>query len=357
LTESLYSQGFRNISVRYDTSNRVLITASSDQLRPIGRAAGRVARTALLHAPLEARGIEVTLLDGTTRQARYEFFNTDALRRYFEGRAGLDELKANTKIEWINPAAHVRNPFERFDDLSPEAKPQVLTALVPDTFSVSRVANDYVGAAEAATKTDWLRGAAIGAGLVLSASVFDRRLNRYAEDHANSSWLTNGVRLGDAIPWIALAGAGLAAIDGSDPRRSRTGYAALEAGAAGFALATGLKYVAGRARPNAGLGARAFNPGSSEDSLHSLPSRHTVVAWAVATPFALEYDMPWLYAIAGLTNAARVGSREHWLSDTVASSLIGYGLGRIFWTSAREQSKREPKLYFDGTGLGMLWDW
>ena len=111
------------------------------------------------------------------------------------------------------------------------------------------------------------------------------------------------------------------------PRRSRTGYSAVEAGATAFAVATGLKYVVGRARPTTGLGKKEFNWLTRDDAYASFPSRHTMAAWAIATPFALEYDMPWLYGVAALTNLSRIGSREHWVSDTVASSLIGYGIG------------------------------
>jgi membrane-associated phospholipid phosphatase len=80
-----------------------------------------------------------------------------------------------------------------------------------------------------------------------------------------------------------------------------------------------------------------------------------VLGWAVATPFALEYNAPWLYGIAGLTNLARVGSREHWVSDTVASSLIGYGLGRIFWQSSRHPEKGEPRVMLQPGGVGLAW--
>ncbi|MBI2318382.1 MAG: phosphatase PAP2 family protein, partial [Betaproteobacteria bacterium] len=84
-----------------------------------------------------------------------------------------------------------------------------------------------------------------------------------------------------------------------------------------------------------GEGSREFKPFTSTSGFDAFPSRHAAVAWAVATPFALEYHAPWLYGIAAVTNLARVGSREHWFSDTVAGSLIGYGIGRIFWESAR----------------------
>jgi len=357
VASSLYAQNFRSIKVSYDPTQRVLVTASTDSLRPIGRAAGRAARTALLQAPLEARGIEVTLVAGVTPQARYEFFELDRLRRYFDGEIGIAELKPFVKVEWLSPAAPVRDPFEKLDDLDPVAKPSVLATLVPDTLSAGRIANDFIGAGIAATKTDWLGAAAVGAGAVLSASLFDDRAHRYAQDHAASRWVINGVRVGNAIPWLGFAAAGALALDGSDPRRSRTGYSAVEAGATAYAVATGLKYVVGRARPASGLGKKEFNWLTRDDTYASFPSRHTTVAWALATPFALEYDMPWLYGVAALTNLSRIGSREHWVSDTVASSLIGYGLGRLFWQSGRDQEKGEPHVYFDGSSLGLKWGW
>jgi membrane-associated phospholipid phosphatase len=357
LVEALYAQGFRNIKVDYDTTHRILISASNEELRPVSRAAGRAARTALLQAPIEARGIDVTIAHGGSPQARYEFFELDALRRYFDGEIKAAALEPYVKIDWFNPAARTRNPLERLDDTDPTPNPKVLSAVVPDTLSASRVVNDFAGAAVATTQVDWLRGAALGAAAVLSSAALDKRATRFSENHAASRWMTNGIRVGDAIPWLAMGAAGLAAVDGSDPRRSRTGYAALEAGAAGFGLATGLKYAFGRARPSTGMSNTSFEWGSKSDSFHSFPSRHSVVAWSVATPFALEYDMPWLYGAAALTNLARVGSREHWMSDTVASSLIGYGLGRMFWQSSRAQGKGEPYVFFDGTGLSMLWDW
>lgn len=357
LVSALYKQNFRNIKVDYDPTQRVLITASNDQLHPISRAVGRVARTAVLQAPVEARGISITFMDGATQQVRYEFFDLNRLRGYFDGRVDAADLKDYVKVEWLNPAARERDPFARLNDLDPDARPRVLAALVPDTVSVSRVANDVVSAADTATKVDWLGAGAVGAGLVLASSLLDNRAFRFAQDHAAARWSTQGIKIGNAIPWVGFAAAGALALDGSDPRRSRTGFAAVESGATAFFVASGLKYAVGRARPTTGQGKKEFNWLTSDDAYGSFPSRHTAVAWALATPFALEYDMPWLYGVAALTNLSRVGSRQHWLSDTVASSAIGYGLGRLFWQSGRDQGKGEPKVFFDGSGLGMLWGW
>jgi membrane-associated phospholipid phosphatase len=357
LTEALYGQDFRNIDVRYDTSHRLLISLKHDGLRPISRAVGRTARTALRLAPLEAREIVITYGDGANPDVRYEFFDLQKLEQYFRGDLSAEDLRKTVKVEWLNPAARERDPLLRLADVDPESRPRVLTALVPDTLSASRIANDYVAAAETATKVNWLKLGAVGTSLILSASALDKRAHRFADNHASSRWLDHGVKATNAIPWLGFAAAGALALDGSDPKRSRTAYAAVEAGATALAVSTGLKYAIGRARPSIGLGPREFQWGASDDRYQSFPSRHTSVAWALATPFALEYDMPWLYGVAALTNLGRTGSREHWLSDTVASSLIGYAIGRVFWQSARDQAKGEPRLVFDGSTLGMLWDW
>jgi membrane-associated phospholipid phosphatase len=159
------------------------------------------------------------------------------------------------------------------------------------------------------------------------------------------------------LPFIGMAAAGLAAVDGSDPVRSRTGWSSVEAGVTGAAMATGLKYLFGRARPRTGVGNKQFNWLTTDDAYGSFPSVHTTLAWAVATPFALEYDMPWLYGVAAVTNFARIGSRQHWASDTLVSSLLGYGIGRMFWQSSRDQAKGDPQLFFDGSSVGLKWAW
>jgi membrane-associated phospholipid phosphatase len=191
---------------------------------------------------------------------------------------------------------------------------------------------------------------------VLLSTTLDDRIDRFAKDHAGSRWLKDLTRAGDAVPWIALAGSALAAYDGSDPARSRVGYAAAEAGVTAFLVSTGVKYGVGRARPTAELGKSSFQHFSSDDSYQSFPSRHAAVAWAAATPFALEYNAPWLYGVAALTNLGRAGSREHWFSDTVGGSLIGYGLGRIFWESSRA-GKNGPRVMLQPKGVVVASEW
>jgi membrane-associated phospholipid phosphatase len=352
---ALYEQHFRNIRVEYDTSHRLTVTLSNDRIHPISRAVGRAARTALRFAPAETREIRITYAERIHPVVTYEFFDLARLDRYFSGAVSQPELAAYVDVEYLDPAAREKNPLARLGEPGADAEPPVLAALAPGTRAVGRVADDFRDAARTAADVNWLRAGALGASIVVGSAALDDRAFQFANDHASSRWMKDGVRLGNAIPWLGLAGSALVALDGSDPVRSRTGYAAAEAGVAALVVATGLKYAVGRARPESGLGKRNFEAFSSDDRHNSFPSRHTAVAWAVATPFALEYNAPWLYGVAALTNLSRIGSREHWVSDTVAGSLIGYGLGRIFRQSSRSPRPGEPQVMLDATGIKVGW--
>jgi membrane-associated phospholipid phosphatase len=166
------------------------------------------------------------------------------------------------------------------------------------------------------------------------------------------------VKLGDALPVIALGTSALFAFDDTRPGLQNTGIAALEAGAAAVLLAEGLKYSTGRARPDTGLGHREFETFTSDDRFHAFPSRSTTAMWAAVTPYAKEYGMPWLYGVAALTNIGRTGSREHWVSDTVGGSVLGYVLGDLAWQSRRESRKAKgaPTLAIGPGQLQLAWE-
>jgi membrane-associated phospholipid phosphatase len=128
--------------------------------------------------------------------------------------------------------------------------------------------------------------------------------------------------------------AGLAFLaNDQDSRLGTTSYSALAAGSVGAMSALGLKYTVGRARPIADQGAASFTPVSANNGNTSWPSMHTTVMWAAVTPYAKAYDAPWLYGVAAVTNVARVAGRNHWFSDTVAGSLLGYAIGDFMWES------------------------
>jgi len=358
LVEALYRQQFRNIRVAYDGSHRLTLALSNDSIHPISRAVGRAARTALGLGPLDMREIHITFAERADPVVTYDFLDLARLDRYFNGGINAAQLADSVAIDYLNPSAREQDPLARLDDVDTKAEEKrVADLLLPDSRPVGRVMSDLSGAARTAADTNWLRMGVFGTGLVLASSALDRRGAQFAQDHAQNRWLKGMNKIGNnALPWLAIGGAAAAALDGSDPVRSRTGYAAIEAGGTAFLAVEGLKSVFGRARPGTELGNHAFKPFSMTAGYDSMPSGHTIIMWAVATPFAEEYDAPWLYGVAAVTNLARVGSRQHWVSDTVAGSVLGYAIGRVFWESSRAPKKGEPRVLIHPSGINMAWD-
>lgn len=193
----------------------------------------------------------------------------------------------------------------------------------------------------------------LGAGAIAVAGLFDARLDRAVQRNIDSQAVHGLDALGKWLPVVAIGTAGLGALSEQDKRMSNTGIAALEAGATGLIVNEAFKYAVGRARPEDGLGTTDFDPFKRSNA--SFPSNHTTVMWATVTPFAKEYDAPWLYGVAALVNAGRVTSREHWLSDTVASSLLGYAIGDFFWQERRAPSKG-PKVLVGPNSVSLKWE-
>ena len=358
LRNDLIRQNFTNVSVRYDAAtSRLIVSLSNERVRPFSRAIGRAARTALGLSPAETKSIRIEFRDGASPLANYEFFDLQSLERYFRGELAESALAGITSVEVVDPAFRTENAFALFGDLGVEIEEiRLVDGMKMAANIASRVTDDVTEAARAVVGSDWLKLGAIGTGLTLVSTIVDKRADRFALDHSSNRGLKFVNTIGNAYPWLAIAGAGMAALDSSDPRRSKTGYAATEAGGVAFLAVTGVKYVAGRARPEAGLGSKDFTPFKISNSHDSFPSGHTIVAWAVTTPFAAEYDAPWLYAAPAITNLARVGSRKHWVSDTVAGSLLGYGIGRYFWESSRKPAKGEPRVMLQPSGVSLAWE-
>jgi membrane-associated phospholipid phosphatase len=250
---------------------------------------------------------------------------------------------------------HTRDGLVRFGDRDDDFDLPMLGA---DRRWPDFVGDDLFGTARAAGEIDWLRSTALAVGGTLGSTTLDNRAFRYADEHRDKSWMKNFVDFGDALPYAAIGLSAILAFDESRPRLSDAGVAALEAGGLALIASTGLKYAVGRARPTTGAGKSEFEPFTSDDAFHSFPSRHTSVMWAAMTPYAKEFDMPWLYGVAALTNLARTGSREHWFSDTVAGSFLGYALGHLAWEGRREarRGKNVPAVAVGPGSVTLAWD-
>ena len=92
-----------------------------------------------------------------------------------------------------------------------------------------------------------------------------------------------------------------------------------------------LQYGLGRSRPSSGDGAFKYNFFEWSNEFQSLPSGHATVAFAISTVLAKQIDRVWasvpLYAFAGLTALSMTWGNEHWPSDVLIGSALGYLAG------------------------------
>lgn len=367
LEEALYRQQFRDISIAVDADSRLSVRLSNEHIRPISRAVGRAVRAALLNAPQEIKSIRITFMDRTALRpvdpepvVEYEFNNLERLERYLEGSLSEYGIVRSVKVNYLDPDVRQDNPLALLADKSPvRDDASLLDVAAPVVQPAFRIKDDLVSGYYRAMDSDWTRPVLLGGGILLASSLLDKPVDRYVQGLAQNNGLKTFNGIGNTlVPLVTAAGAAMAVLNSDDPRLSRAGYSSIEAGGTALALSLGTKFAVGRARPLAGQGAGSLHPfaGSSKAKTDSFPSGHSMIVWAMVTPFAEAYDEPWLYGVAGLTNLARVGSRNHWVSDTVAGSLLGYGIGKILWESSRNSSGRYPSIGVNGRELTLNWN-
>jgi hypothetical protein len=184
------------------------------------------------------------------------------------------------------------------------------------------------------TLPQWANGTLLGAGAILGGALLDKPVDRFMEKHAGSRVARAWDNVGKGMP-VLLAGAAAGAVAFGDARMQNMGLISLEsiAGAAAVSMAT--KRIVGRARPSEGLGPWSR---TADRSNASFPSNHSTVAFAAVTPFAQEYDAPWLYGLAAASSMGRTAGRQHWVSDVVAGGVLGYAMGSWLWQAQRSNT-------------------
>jgi membrane-associated phospholipid phosphatase len=109
-----------------------------------------------------------------------------------------------------------------------------------------------------------------------------------------------------------------------------TGVLSAEALANTATVYVGLQLITGRERPIEGSGNGRFWHNNALSS--SFPSGHALFTWSMASVIAHEYPRPWVkwlvYGTATAVSATRFTGREHFPSDVVVGSVVGYLIGR-----------------------------
>jgi len=148
---------------------------------------------------------------------------------------------------------------------------------------------------------------------------------------------TNHVDLSRNISNVGLYGTSAAAgvlwlsgLATHNEHTRETGALSAEAFANAVPFYAGLQLITGRERPIEGSGNGRFWRNNALNS--SFPSAHALFTWSMASVIAHEYPRPWVkwlaYGTATAVSVTRFTGREHFPSDVVVGSVVGYLIGR-----------------------------
>lgn len=201
------------------------------------------------------------------------------------------------------------------------------------------------------TLPQWAKGSLLAGGAVLAGAALDKPVDRFVSKHQDARVAESWGNVGKAMP-VALAGAAGAAIAFGDSRMQNIGIISMQSIAASAGLSMATKRIVKRARPGEESGTWSRTANRSDASF---PSNHAAVAFAAVTPFAQEYDAPWLYGLAAIGSMGRVAERQHWVSDVVAGGVVGYAVGSWLWQAQRDDSRSRFALMPGTKSLSVSW--
>jgi membrane-associated phospholipid phosphatase len=180
-----------------------------------------------------------------------------------------------------------------------------------------------------------------------------------AQTLATASTSPNRIRVSNDISnagtYGAIGAAGAAYVFGKithNETARETGVLSLEAIADASVVTEVLKLATNRQRPSYGTGNGPFWPDGAAiyATNGSFPSEHATVSWAFAhlvadeTPGRLWLHLG-LYAAATAVSVARVTSRNHFPSDVVVGSAIGYLVGGYVYRQHSDAYPSKPRSF------------
>jgi len=189
----------------------------------------------------------------------------------------------------------------------------------------------------------------VGIAAVGLAATRDKSIQQQFGKRQGNAVVKAWDKVGKWAPLAAVGAAGVGMSLADDPVLVNTSIISLQSAglAAGLSIAT--KKLADRARPE-DSGGKTWTAANKQSA--SFPSNHSAVTMAALTPYAEEYQLPWLYLVGGVVNAGRVAGSKHWMSDVVAGSLLGYAVGHQLWKGQRDVVLM-PTASADGKSLAL----
>lgn len=105
LFRALAVEGIGDVRIAV-VGDQIKVSVAERRMTMIGRAAGRAARAIALHAPVDARALELTLTDYRLPLVTYRFDDLELLRAYFTGDADGALLQPTLSVSYADAAAY-----------------------------------------------------------------------------------------------------------------------------------------------------------------------------------------------------------------------------------------------------------
>ncbi len=189
----------------------------------------------------------------------------------------------------------------------------------------------------------------------------DNNIKDFSQKNVNS--LNNHIFIidniyGNGYTLIGIVGVYSYGLFLNDPGVRKIGLQTIQAvGYAGL-ITSILKSIVGRSRPYTNSGKANYHPFNTQAAETSFPSGHATVSFAVSTVLANNTDNIFLkilcYAASGWVDCSRIYHNDHWLSDVIAGSAIGYFVGNYVTSNydKTENNNSGLSFYYSPTSLG-----
>ncbi len=164
---------------------------------------------------------------------------------------------------------------------------------------------------------------------------------------------------GSEYTFIAIGGLYGYGLIFSDKDVRKLGLQTIEAVGYSGIIESILKSVVGRSRPYTNEGKANFHPINFSAATTSFPSGHSTVSFAVSTVLANNTDNIYLkiffFSASSLVSFARIYHNDHWFSDVITGSFIGYFSGNYVSniTTAGNPGDSNISLNFSLTGVNI----
>lgn len=192
----------------------------------------------------------------------------------------------------------------------------------------------------------------------------DNNIQKFSQKNINSlnnNLFTIDDIYGNGYTLIGIVGVYSYGLFLNDPGVRKIGLQTIQAAGYAGLITSILKSIAGRSRPYTNSGKANFHPLNTQAAETSFPSGHATVSWAVSTVLANNTNNIFLkilcFGAAGWVDCSRIYHNDHWLSDVIAGSAIGYFVGNYVTENYDKTGNNNSGLsfYYSPTSLGFTY--